>query len=252
MPSPKIELYVPRELTDLERQALYVELETIATWVEVRRPFARRNQRRALEVRDQRELLLLRLQLWRDESDDPALQRELNALAQTIRGRAHDLYMIGLSDGQQLGASYAITTAVRKVMVDLQAYRPHQWDADGTTTRELTSLLRALGTLPKQTLQMTAIDDFPEDYMLLGYAAADIVEEFAAYARVIVRPHFHTARGRAEWTLDETRALVAEIAGTAHEVIYATTAQGDPLAYHLVDAEFMRNWVEHAKYYLHG
>lgn len=248
----KISVYIPYALSDLQREALNVWLATICSHVEKRRPYERRSQRRAEEVRDQRELLLLRLELWRDDLQNQHLITELDALRRTIRQRVHDFWMVGVSNGEQLGMSYNITSAMRRFAVDVQAYQPMYWQRDNITPTELEQLVSKIGALPKHRIEIISLDDMPEDHILLGYMAADLCDEYHAWAKVDVKPNFHTTRAATEWSREDTYALIDGMDGAAFEICYATRRNGDPLLYHLADGDFMRDWVEHPQYYIHA
>lgn len=251
MSIPVVRVYIPYELSDLQRQALYVWLETIGSWVEKRRPFARRNQRHHDRVRDQRELLILRLQLWRDELADGQLQHELDALIRTVQQKLHQYWEVGVTDGRQLEAE-AITNAVRKFGVDLQAFEPLRWDNDATDTQELRSLVAALGALPRHRIEITGFGEKIEDHVLAAHMAAEAARQFQGWVQLRVKPQFFTLRGEQAWTADDTRSLVTSLEGLAHEIRYDVGRDGSPRFYHLVDETFVRSWVEHDRFWLHG
>ncbi len=248
MPAPTATILIPYALTDLQVQALYVWLETVCSEVEQRRPFARRNQRHHDYVRDQRELLLLRLELWMEELPAGLLKDEIAALHATIREARHDYWKVGIRDGQQLG-TVPITTAIRPIGVDVQAVTPLFWQMDEAQPQELASLVQVLGCLPQHRIELAAFLEREEDTLLVTYMAAELAEEYDAFVRLRLRPHFYTRRAAEEWTLDDSRELAASIAGTAHEILYANHA-GQPQAYHLVDGEFLRNWAQHPRFHL--
>lgn len=248
MPTPSIAVVIPYALSDLQVQALYVWLETVCSEVEKRRPFARRNQRHHDYVRDQRELLLLRMELWMDDLPDGVLKDELRGLHTIIREARHEYWMVGIRDGQQLG-TVPITTGIRPVGVDVQAVEPLVWQADDAQPRELESLLGALGCIPKHRIELTAFHEREEDSLLVTYMAAQLAEDYNAFARIRLQPRFFTRRGAEEWALADSRDLAASIAGTAHEIHYASR-EGQPQAYFLVDGEFLRNWAMHPRFHL--
>lgn len=248
MVGPTISIYIPYELTDLQVQALYVWLQTVCSEVEKRRPFARRNQRHHDYVRDQRELLLLRLELWMDELSDSLLKQEIHALHSIIREARHDYWKVGIRDGQQLG-TVPITQGLRPIGVDVQAFTPLIWQSDSAQPRELAALVERLGSLPKHRIQLAAFLEREEDALLVTYMAAEIADMFGGFAQLRLIPQFHTLRGEAEWTLQDSRELAASIDGTAHEIQYTAHAE-DALAYYLVDGHFLRNWAVHPRFHL--
>jgi|GEM_PF-4103883 len=245
MPNPLIDVLIPTDLTDLQMQALHVWLATISSTLERRRPFARRNQRHHDHVREQRELLLLRLQLWAEENPDTILQQELNDLHGIIRQKVHQYWHIGVTDGTQLDVAYPITNAVRPFSVDLQAFEPENWDEDFASTREMTDLIEKIDSIPKYRVQLLGFLESPDDYLLCGYMAAELAQQYEAYAKVLLQPNFYTARGAAEWTSNDTSRLAQSLGGVVHEINY------DSGNYHLLDAHAMREWVKHPRYHLH-
>ncbi|MGJ3238648.1 MAG: DUF6368 family protein [Anaerolineae bacterium] len=246
MPNPLIDILIPQTLTDLQMQALHVWLATVSSWLERRRPFARRNQRHHDQEREQRELLLLRLQLWAEETDDSILQRELTALRTIIKAKVHQYWHIGVTDGTQLDVPYPITQAVRPFSVDLQAFQPENWDSDSASTLELQQLIAHLGTVPGYRIQLLGFLESPDDYLLCGYMAAELAQEYEAYARVLLRPDFHTARGSAAWNAEDTARLAQSLGGVCHQIFYTPQYH-----YHLLDSYAMREWVKHPRYHLH-
>jgi len=250
--NPIIDIYIPHLLTELQMQALHVWLATISSKLERRRPFARRNQRHHDYVREQRELLQLRLQLWQQETPDTALAEELQTLRHIIREKVHHYWHVGVTDGTQLDVAYPITNAVRPFSIDLQAFEPTNWEEDFTTTLELTHLIRALGTLPKYRIQVLGFMENPEDHLLCGYMASELAREYEAYAKVWLSPNFHTARGAAEWTQDDSHRLAQSLGGKTHEIKYHGGHNGETKRYHLLDTDAMREWTRHDRFFLHS
>ena len=251
MANPRISIYIPYPLSHLQLKALDVWLATICSQVENRRPYARRNQRHYDAVRDRRELFLLRLQLWQEETPHEHVRVALEKLQTAVNMKLHDYWFVGVTGGEQLGASYTITQGLRNFGVDVQAFQPHKWDADNTTTLEIESLLDGIGTLPYHCIEITALQERHEDLLLLAYMAADLCDDFEARARIILQPEFHTIRGSEEWTLADTRDLATSLDGTAIEIPFAVNRAGEVQRYHLADGDFMRSWVEHRRFALH-
>lgn len=252
MSHPFVDIVIPQDLTELQMQALHVWLATIASKLERRRPFARRNQRHHDYVRDQRELLQLRLSLWQDESNLPELRDNIAALRTIIQQKIHHYWHIGVTDGTQLDVQYPITNAVRPYSVDLQAFRPLNWESDHATLLEMRNLFRALGTVPKYRIEVTGFLESIEDHLLAGYMASELAREYEAYARVRLHPLFHTARGERAWTLDDSRALAYQLGGTTHEISYNSARDGSEQVYYLLDSDAMRAWTQDDRFYLHG
>lgn len=250
MSAPSVQILIPYELSALQRQALYVWLETIGAWVEKRRPFARRNQRHAERVREQRELLQLRLQIWEEEATSPSLVSALESLQQTVRQQLHEYWEVGVTDGSQFDAD-PITNAVRKYGVDLQAFEPLLWERADASPQELHSLIGALGTVPHHRVEIAGFGEQFEDHVLAAYMAADLAQQYNGWVRLRVQPLFHTHRSEQEWSLADTRALVASINGTTHEVVYGQRRDGSPRVYHLADDIFTKNWAQHPRFWLH-
>lgn len=246
MPGPSLRIPLYEPLTDLQVQAIYVWLATICSTVEVRRPAARRSQRRHDEVREQREWLLLRLDLWRETHHDAKLTAELARLQDSIRQLRHDFWLVGVSGGHQFDTT-EITNAVRLMGIDLQAFEPPHWDDEEPSLQGLQNLLSVVDRLPMQRLEIQAIEENIEDHILCALMAADFAEQHETQIPVYVRPNFFTRRARDEWTQDDTRALVASIEGQTQEVEAAT---GD--LYHLVSPDFLRNWSAHPRFHLYG
>lgn len=232
-------------------QALHVWLATISSTLERRRPFARRNQRFHDEVRDKRELLMLRLQLWAEETSSIRLRSELEALTQVIREKVHLYWHIGVTDGTQLDVAYPITNAVRPFSVDLQAFEPENWDGDHSSTLELSQLIETIGVIPKYRIQLLGFLESPDDYLICGYMASELAQQYEAYAKVILQPDFYTVRGAAEWTDYDTQRLAATLGGVCHEIHYTDNQEGQTRNYHLLDAEAMREWTKHPRFHLH-
>lgn len=250
MSAPSVQILLPTELTPLQQQALYVWLQTIGSWVEVRRPFARRNQRYAERVRDRRELLQLRLQLWRDETQDAALADGIHNLNQTVQKQLHEYWEVGVTGGTQFDTE-PITNAVRKFGVDLQAFEPLRWEHDDTSTRELRNLLNKIGSVPRQRIEVLGFSEEMIDHVLAGYMAADLAQQFNGWVCLSVRPLLHTVRAEQAWEIEDTRDLVASLDGISHEIIYGTRRDGSPRLYHIGDTDFTRAWVQHPRYWLH-
>lgn len=250
MPAPTVSILIPHNLTDLQVQALYVWLQTVCSEVEKRRPFARRDQRHHDYVRDQRELLLLRLELWMDEMPDGLLKQEIRALHHTIREARHDYWKVGIRDGQQLG-TVPITQGLRPVGVDVKAFTPLIWQSDSAQPQELAALVNQIGSLPRYRIQLAAFLEREEDALLVNYMAAELAEMYGGFAQLRMIPQFHTLRGEAEWTLQDSRELAASIEGIAHEIQYTVHA-ADASAYYLVDGQFLRNWADHPRFHLQG
>lgn len=251
MPNPLIDILIPYALTDLQMQALHVWLATISATLERRRPFARRNQRHHDHMREQRELLLLRLQLWAEETSDTTLCHELEALHNVIQQRVHQYWHIGVTDGTQLDVPYPVTNAVRPFSVDLQAFEPESWDEDNSFMLELSELITKIGAIPKYRIQLLGFQESPDDYLLCGYMAAELAQQYNAYAKVLVRPDFHTVRGAAEWTIEDTKRLVDSLGGVSHEIYYSSNRNLQESMYHLLDADAMREWTKHPRFHLH-
>lgn len=249
MPNPLIDILIPSDLSDLQMQALHVWLATISSTLERRRPFARRNQRHHDHVREQRELLLLRLQLWAEETVSEQLCHELNDLHHVIHQKTHHYWHVGVTDGTQLGVAYPITNGVRPFSVDLQAFEPENWDENSTSTREIEQLITALGTIPKYRVQLLGFQESPDDYLLCGYMAAEIAQQYDGFAKVLLRPNFYTARGAAEWADDDTARLAQSLGGRSYEITYDGTKALQ--SYHLLDSDAMREWTKHPRYHLH-
>lgn len=249
MPNPLIDILIPSPLTELQMQALHVWLATISSTLERRRPFARRNQRHHDHVRDQRELMLLRLQLWSDEAESKQLRQEIIDLRDIIREKTHLYWHIGVTDGTQLDVAYPITNGVRPFSVDLQAFEPENWEEDTTTTYELQQLMTTLGHVPKYRIQLLGFQESPDDYLLCGYMASEIAREYNGFAKVLLRPNFYTARGAAEWTSDDTLRLAQSLGGRSYEIAYEGAQSTQ--TYHLLNSDAMRAWTQHPRYHLH-
>lgn len=249
MLNPLIDIFIPNNLTGLQMQALHVWLASISSTLERRRPFARRNQRHHDHIRDQRELLLLRLQLWAEENPDTLLQRELTDLHRIIRQKVHHYWHIGVTDGTQLEVAYPITNAVRPFSVDLQTFEPENWEDDYASPCELNALIEKIGSIPKYRIQLIGFLESPDDYLLCGYMAAELAQQYDAYAKVLLQPDFHTARGAAEWTSDNSYRLAQSLGGVVHEIQY--DSRGQMSHYHLLDAYAMREWTKHSRFHLH-
>ena len=249
MPNPVVDILIPYALSDLQIQALHVWLATISAKLERRRPFARRNQQYHDMMREQRELYQLRLQLWAEETSSQPLQQELNDLNTIVRQKLHAYWHVGVTDGQQLDVLYPITNAVRPFSVDLQAFRIMNWEAENASTLELCDLLNKLGTIPKYRIQLIGFLDSPDDYLLCGYMASELAREYEAYAKVILRPNFHTVRGELEWTSEDTESLAQSLEGVTHNIRY-NKSNGIGM-YQLLDSHAMREWTKHARFHLH-
>jgi hypothetical protein len=88
-----------------------------------------------------------------------------------------------------------------------------------------------------------------EDHLLCAFMAADLLSYYeSAYARVWMRPFFHTPRGEAEWTIEDTRRLAESCKG--REIAFGR--RGNPKIYHLLDAESLQDWANHPKFFLHS
>src|SRR5690606_38065096 len=98
---PSIEILIPKALSDLEIQGFYVWLVTVSKSVIKRRPIERRNQVHAEQLREKREFLDLRLQLWQDESINLQVRDELGRLQATIERQSHHLWEVAVTGGQQ-------------------------------------------------------------------------------------------------------------------------------------------------------
>ncbi len=251
MPNPLVDIFIPYALSDLQMQALHVWLASVSSTLERRRPFARRNQRHHDHIRDQRELLLLRLQLWAEESSNDVLYQELDTLGTIIRKKVHQYWHIGVTDGTQLDVPYPVTNAVRPFSVDLQAFEPENWDEDNASTLELCDLIAKIGTIPKYRVQLLGFLESPDDYLLCGYMAAELAQQYDAYAKVLLKPDFYTARGAADWTTDDTYRLAQSLGGTVHEICYTGGQSNQESVYHLLDAYAMREWTKHPRFHLH-
>lgn len=250
MAGPIINIQIPCALSDLQIQALHVYLTTVASELEKRRPYARRNQRHHDRARDQRESLLVQLMLWQDEAENSMLKQHIALMQQEVQRKTHDYWEIGVSDGQQLGTSYPITNSLRKYGIDVQAYRPMHWDKSNIAPLELADWLHIMGSVPYYRVQVIVFDERIEDSLLGAYLIADMADELEGWVKLRVQPHFYTLRAEDAWTLDQTRELVASIEGRAHEIEYATP-RGTSV-YHIVDGEFLRNWAEHEQFHLRG
>lgn len=251
MPNPLVEIFIPYALTDLQKQALHVWLASVSSTLERRRPFARRNQRHHDHVRDQRELLMLRLQLWAEESHDSKLQEELYCLQTIVRENLHQYWHIGITDGTQLDVAYPVTNAVRPFSVDLKAFEPENWDEGGTSTLELCELITKIGAIPKYRIQLLGFLESPDDYLLCGYMAAELAQQYDAYAKVLLRPDFYTARGAADWSKLDTERLANSLGGISHEIHFSSKQSNMDSSYHLLDGYAMREWTKHIRFHLH-
>lgn len=251
MPNPLIDVLIPSTLTELQIQALHVWLATISSTLERRRPFARRNQRHHDHIRDQRELLLLRLQLWADETSDDALKQDIMSLHQITQAQLHHYWHIGVTDGTQLDVAYPITNGVRPFSVDLQAFQPENWEDTHATIRELEDLRLKLGDIPKYRIQLLGFLESPDDYLLCGYMAAELAQEYNGFAKVLLHPNFHTARGAAAWTSHDTHRLAESLNGNYHEITHDSQREGHLATYHLLDGYAMREWTKHDRFHLH-
>lgn len=249
MPNPVVDILIPYALTDLQIQALHVWLATISAKLERRRPFARRNQEYHDTMREQRELYQLRLQLWAEETPNQQLQHELIELNTIVRQKLHHYWHIGVTDGQQLDVSYPITNAVRPFSVDLQAFRVMNWEENSASTLEICDLLSKLGAIPKYRIQLIGFLESPDDYLLCGYMASELAREYEAYAKVILRPNFHTVRGELDWTLDDTQDLARSLGGVMHNIRY--NKRNNIGTYQLLDSHAMREWTKHTRFHLH-
>lgn len=250
--NPQIDVLIPHMLTDLQVQALHVWLATISAKLERRRPFARRNQQQHDQEREQRELLLLRLQLWQEAA--PQHQQFVNELAtlqHLIQTNLHHYWHIGVTDGTQLETRYPITNAVRPFSVDLRPFYPSHWDNDYSSEDELCQLLMKLGTIPKYRVQFTGFLESPDDTLLCGYMAAELAQQYDAYAKVILRPHFYTDKARAQWQHTDSQALARTLAGETHDIAYTHGQEGTVAHYHLLNGAAMRAWVQHERFHLH-
>ena len=251
MPNPLVDILIPRTLNDLQIQALHVWLATISATLERRRPFARRNQHHHDDMRDRRELLQLRLQLWSEESTDEILCNELSLLGDVIRKKIHQYWHIGVREGRQLDVPYPVTNAVRPFSVDLQAFEPENWEEDSASILELSELIATIGAIPKYRIQLLGFLESADDYLLCGYMAAELARQYDAYAKVLLRPDFHTARGAALWTTEDTRRLAESLGGKCYEIHYASTQSSQDNVYHLLDGHAMREWTKHPRFHLH-
>jgi hypothetical protein len=248
MSNPQIEVLIPQALNDLQRQAVYVWLATVCRSVIRRRPFERRNQRHADMVRERRELLELRLQIWQDELPNQPLKRELAELEAALARRDHQLWEVTVNDGRQFEVN-TITMSPRPYMVDVQVFEPMRWDDEATTALELENLFGVTGLIPKTKIQISGLADRQEDHLLCAFMAADLLGYYeSAYAKVWLRPFFHTPRGEAEWTVEDTRRLAASFRGLTYEIAFGRREA--PKAYHLLDAESLHDWANHPKFYL--
>lgn len=250
MPNPRIEVLLPFVLTDLQIQALNLWLATVCKSVTRRRPFERRNQRHAEYMRERREFLDLRLQLWQDETPNLGLRAELSTLDMAISEKRHQVWEVAVNNGSQFGVNQ-ITMALRPYLVDVQAYEPLRWDDETTSALELENLYGVLGFLPKTRLEIAGIEDRSEDHLLCAFMAADLLSYYeGAYAKLWLKPVFHTPRGAAEWQIDDSRHLASTLAGQLYEIAYGR--RENPKIYHLVDAEALQDWANHPKFFLHS
>lgn len=250
MSNPQIEILLPQALSELQIQALYVWLATVCSSVIRRRPFERRNQRHAELVRERRELLDLRLQLWQEESPNQALKSELKALEASIAQKHHQLWEVAVNNGQQFGVNQ-ITMSLRPYLIDVQAFEPMRWDDETTSALELESLFGVMGALPKTRVQIIGLADRAEDHSLCAFMAADLLSYYeSAYAKLWLRPFFHTPRGQAEWTIDESRKLAASLHGQSYEIGFGR--RESPKSYHLLNDEALQDWANHPRFFLHS
>jgi hypothetical protein len=248
MSNPQIELLLPQALNDLQLQAVYVWLATVCGSVIRRRPYERRNQRHADMLRERRELLELRLQLWQEEIPNQALKQELATLEEMLARKEHRLWEVTVNNGQQFDVN-TITMSPRPYMVDVQGFEPMRWEDEATSSLELENLFGVMGAVPKTRIQITGLADRQEDHLLCAFMAADLLTYYeSAYAKLWLRPFFHTPRGEAEWTIDDTRRLATSFTGQHYEIPFGR--RESPKAYHLLDAESLRDWANHPKFYL--
>lgn len=247
MTAPIVRIQIPYILTDLQVQALYVWLETVCSNVEKRRPLARRSQRHHDQVREQRELLLLHLESWQEDVGDSVLRQELHELRRSIRQQRHDYWQVRITGGEQLG-TVPVTSALRPFGVDVQAYEPLRWEDCTSVPLELHSLRQAIGSLPKQRIELIGFLENVEDHFLAAHMAAELADQYHAYVQLRVQPEFYTARGAQEWTLEASRELAASLSGSHHEILYHSARSAPPRAYYLVDGEFMRAWAEQPRF----
>ncbi len=242
---PRLDVILNAPLTHLQIKAFEVWLATHGSRIEYRRPIVRRNQREHDIARDQRELLLLQLELWQTEqAADAALTQELARLAATIKQDEQWMWDFGVSDGRQLGAGQ-ITNGIRFFGATLKAFAPRGWE--NGEAGYLRCMMDALGYVPQQTLGLMALNDREDDHLLLAYMLADLADDHLTLVRADMRPKFNTERGASEWTPDETRALVADLGGRSYEVGH----RSKPHEY-LLDGEAMRAWAQHPRFYLRG
>lgn len=241
---PRLDLYLSQALSHLQRKAFEVWLATHATTIEQRRPLTRRSQRDHDSARDQRELLLLQLDLWQTENADGALATELARLTKTIRENEHYMWDFALSDGQQFGAGQ-ITQGLRFFGVTISPFEPPAWqNADLTRTQRL---LEVLGYLPQQMVRLLALNDRADDHLLQAYAAADLADDLMGWVRVDLRPQFHTPRGEAAWSAEQTRSLAQTLDGRYHELRIGKKRHD-----YLLDGDSLRAWAQHPAFYLRG
>ena len=135
--------------------------------------------------------------------------------------------------------------------MDLQAFEPENWDEDGASTRELCDLNAKIGTIPKYRIQLLGFLESPDDYLLCGYMAAELAQQYDAYAKVLLKPAFYTARGAAEWTAEDTYRLAQSLEGNIHEICYTRVKSNQENVYHLLDGYAMREWTKHPSFHLH-
>lgn len=122
--------------------------------------------------------------------------------------------------------------------------RPLGWSfgriEDEREPDEVEHVHQLLGATVTQ-VQLDAFCNRSIDHQLLGHAALQLCERFGGLVNMLcsIQPH-----SREEVTLEQISEFVRAQPGRVIEVPYLTGLD-KPWVYHIVDAEFLRHWLEH-------
>lgn len=244
---PTGEIYLRQAMTFLQYKALDVWLATHCNRIEKRRSLDRRDQAYHDEMRERRELLLLQLGFWADETSDAGLATALDQLCRVIKQNEIWMWDFGVTNGEQLGATQPITQSQRLFTLTIAPFEPSHWQQGDIA--EVERLYRALGYLPQQTIQIRALNNRQDDHLLMGYMLADLAFGYEGRVRLSLQPQFQTEYGAAQWTPHDTYQLITGFPGSVVE-IHTPKRNDSTRSYFLADCEFTLAWVQHPRFYL--
>ena len=192
--------------------------------------------------------MFLQVPLTERQVDD--LEIWLRASTSDLHGTRLDWHPFWIRDGTPLGMT--VDPSVEPCSFGLAAETPleylEEWEKE--------HVAELIGYIPQQELGFFAGCNRPLDHRILGHLALFLAERYGGLINMsgAITPPFkpdrqYSIRQYPRHTLEEIHEFVQGLPGKVIEVLYGEEV-GKPWVYHIVDATFLRAWLQHPHFHM--